>query len=154
VRRKVNLGRKILSDLKLQVQMMSTKLPFNEAPRKCCGYAWMIQTVCVFSLLREIIWSLVIESIFECLRLIKSRFNPDLIQIHTQILCFPLKIDQIKSDVQIHWENFHYLTDALFRTHDLCDLSHWQFRNQNWELKIKNAKCKIQNAKSKSKAKD
>jgi succinate dehydrogenase hydrophobic anchor subunit len=70
LRRKVNGGRKTLSDLKLQIQMMSTKLLFNEIPRKCCGYAWMIYTKCVFGLLREYSKSLVIESVFECLRLI------------------------------------------------------------------------------------
>jgi hypothetical protein len=74
VRWKVNQGRKTLSDLKLQIQMMSTKLHFNEATRKCCRYAWMIQTMCIFSLLCEVVWSLVIESVFECLRVIKSRF--------------------------------------------------------------------------------
>jgi hypothetical protein len=34
----------------LQIQMMSTKLSFNEAPQKCCGYAWMMYTLCLFSL--------------------------------------------------------------------------------------------------------
>jgi hypothetical protein len=70
---KVNRRMKTSSDLKLQIQMMSTKLLFNDAPRKYCGYGWMIHTLFVFSLLCKLAQSLVIESVFECFRLIRFR---------------------------------------------------------------------------------